>query len=1432
MATAPAGSPEPFQARLQREVERIARAVKADLITLFVYDEQTARFHLPTAYGLRDHDTFHNPAMGPRSGRVAGMVARERRQIVVERVPGRTPMDGPFARREGVHSAAGFPLQSRTGRVVGVLFVSYRSQHLFTDDELRAITTEADWLAEAVTREAPFDELRRAGEARPLADDVRPDAAGVDATLQTIVELTCDSMSLAVGVWRTRPDQTLALVAGYGLPYGYWGDAQTAPPRVGGGTWFDEVMDGRVARLRKPGQGGRFPYPSRAEAAGWECALGLPVESHGRVCGVVEGFSFVPEVDPVDEGRLRRLADLAHVTLESYQREAEAVIQARVVKDSSQAPSLRLALNHILEGAKELTGAASGGIRLVDLDGAPFVLPEPFPEPAVCDCPPPDSPLAELMCDAPQRRIDAPIRIGQEEIGTLYVCGGPGRGFTDHDGKLLHTLAAQAAVALGTPRRLRRAIREIERESALTFDQDRVFREILAAVWTHGDTTSKFAALHLIRRGDEVIEAVYGTGRAADWQGRATHYLEKERKELRDIHVDIALAIADQGPPRVEVISQDDPVNRFDKWIYETFGHDKFVRAFVPLLVAHDASGKVLDGGDLAAWVAGWQPTDPATTETPTGCRTVVELAVPGRHGGRDVRAEIIGTVEVGFEDRTKYTISPGQAVAVARAAALLAPRVYRTTLLHVFQTIVDQVVPLTGAKYASLHFDPADDPKRADRVRFGYEVFSGGVTEGFLRRHPPRKHGLGWRAMCEGRRQIVPDPVVDPDNQLEVDNPEVYAEGVTAMVAVPLRPGAAPDHRPPVGRCDLLPPGQGVLYVGFGAESKGVHRFTPEELEWLELFSDTATDAIRHATAFTQARDKARLLANLQSVAKSLVSVPEDPGKLRDIAWNVLSVLGADVVTIYQYDAAAGDFRTPPAIAGRLLEPRVMNTPVSPADSPALVLNRIPAGPVYAETSRNHKLLDPTRPGKKSFIAREGITSTAAVPLVAGHGTAVPETDGKVKQETVGILYVNYRRPQAFPDDQRKVIESLASSAAVAIKNGRLLEVFWDPSQYRVNPLDERVDPLDESGLLNVVRRAVEYTRAEVGEVRTFDHLRERMEDRCHYPAAAPAGADHPARRAVEGRVMRAAAEWVRAADPGRPCPSALVADYPRDAAGDLCGSEFCVPLLYRDRCLGVLRVRHSRPGAFWAWQEPVLKALAGRAVLELLTHDALDKLKTSEKISTLGGLYATLLHRLKNDVGAISVYAQEAGEEADPETAARHLRKVTELCNLILEQVERLSHWVRSERQRVDVRAAVASGLRKAGVADPVVDTGEALPPVWADPELLAEVVGILAKNGVEAMPEGGRLRVTAGRHGGWVRVRVRDTGPGIDPLAMRTLFQPKHSAKRGGLGIGLWLAHSYAELLGGRLDVDTRPGEGATFILGLPAADPPAPAEATHE
>ena len=215
--------------------------------------------------------------------------------------------------------------------------------------------------------------------------------------------------------------------------------------------------------------------------------------------------------------------------------------------------------------------------------------------------------------------LGVPIRIEDEPIGTLFVDGPPSRTFTDNDRRLLQTLADQASVALGWPRLLLRAINDIERESARLFDQDKEIESAIREIKDLGRPPFDFAALQVIRPGEQVIETVRGVqvirpgervietlrgvGRAAEWEGRAKHYLEQRRK-LRDIQADIAMS----KPPRIEIITRKDP--RFDRWIFKTFKHEKFVRAFIPLILARDADGKVLEGDALDEWLGMWETGD------------------------------------------------------------------------------------------------------------------------------------------------------------------------------------------------------------------------------------------------------------------------------------------------------------------------------------------------------------------------------------------------------------------------------------------------------------------------------------------------------------------------------------------------------------------------------------------------------------------------------------------------------------------------------------------------------------------------------------------------------------------------------------------------------------------------------------------------------
>ena len=111
--------------------------------------------------------------------------------------------------------------------------------------------------------------------------------------------------------------------------------------------------------------------------------------------------------------------------------------------------------------------------------------------------------------------------------------------------------------------------------------------------------------------------------------------------------------------------------------------------------------------------------------------------------------------------------------------------------------------------------------------------------------------------------------------------------------------------------------------------------------------------------------------------------------------------------------------------------------------------------------------------------------------------------------------------------------------------------------------------------------------------------------------------------------------------------------------------------------------------------------------------------------------------------------------------------------------------------------------------------------LPPVSVDRDQILQVLHNLVANALEAMPAGGTLRVAARREGPEVLVSVSDTGPGIRPEDLPSIFEPYFTTKEGGTGLGLAIAERIVREHGGRVEAASGPGPGATFTVRLPAA-----------
>jgi two-component system, NtrC family, nitrogen regulation sensor histidine kinase NtrY len=110
--------------------------------------------------------------------------------------------------------------------------------------------------------------------------------------------------------------------------------------------------------------------------------------------------------------------------------------------------------------------------------------------------------------------------------------------------------------------------------------------------------------------------------------------------------------------------------------------------------------------------------------------------------------------------------------------------------------------------------------------------------------------------------------------------------------------------------------------------------------------------------------------------------------------------------------------------------------------------------------------------------------------------------------------------------------------------------------------------------------------------------------------------------------------------------------------------------------------------------------------------------------------------------------------------------------------------------------------------------------LPVVDVDRDQLLQVLHNLVRNGIEAVGARGTVRVAARRDGPWVAIGISDDGPGIRPEDVPRLFEPYFTTKEAGTGLGLAIAERIVKEHGGRIDVVSPPGGGATFTVRLPA------------
>lgn len=230
---------------------------------------------------------------------------------------------------------------------------------------------------------------------------------------------------------------------------------------------------------------------------------------------------------------------------------------------------------------------------------------------------------------------------------------------------------------------------------------------------------------------------------------------------------------------------------------------------------------------------------------------------------------------------------------------------------------------------------------------------------------------------------------------------------------------------------------------------------------------------------------------------------------------------------------------------------------------------------------------------------------------------------------------------------------------------------------------------------------------------------------------------------------------------------------------------------------------------------------------------HELARRARRNERLVAVGSLAASVAHEVRNPLAAISGSAELLTGAVDDADDRKLLDVITRESNRLEKTVSDLLAFTRPQAPEpvaLDVTQAIRENV-DAFRADPantqveVSFTANDKVVADVDPSQFSQVLWNLLRNAAEAMSLRGRIEIRLAREDDRLALSIRDEGPGIPEQDIDRVLEPFYSTKDKGSGFGLALVQRIVQDHEGEVDVQSRPGHGATFIVRLPLAHRPA-------
>lgn len=435
---------------------------------------------------------------------------------------------------------------------------------------------------------------------------------------------------------------------------------------------------------------------------------------------------------------------------------------------------------------------------------------------------------------------------------------------------------------------------------------------------------------------------------------------------------------------------------------------------------------------------------------------------------------------------------------------------------------------------------------------------------------------------------------------------------------------------------------------------------------------------------------------------------------------------------------------------------------------------------------------------------------------------------------KVIGTLSISSDRYNAFNENDLRIMQALADVVALAmstadyyareqklIELGRLLA-----SQANIDAL------LDE-----VVSAAIEILQAD-------DCSLFLIEDDSKLVLKASKGALKEQVGKAIYKIGEGLTGWV--ALHGEPIRLSDVRSDPRwkgrytEIPAEEIGAFLAVPVMGQRSCRGVLRAIRKRPkdvsysNPFTADDQNLLYMLASQVGAALDRVELQERLIEAERMAAFGEMAARAAHMLGNKLFSLKGALKELRmpEATFGEERERLFAAVDSLIKEMEELLQEFRYFVKSarvEKKPVELVSLLREfiGHISHSVSGVTVRFETQLDEAWieGDDERLKRCIGELIENATHFTPQGGVVTVSVDLsvHGN-VLITVTDTGKGIPDESKEKIFEPFYSTRAQGLGLGLAIVKSIVQAHGGTIEESGRYGEGAKFVITLPAAKPP--------